>query len=228
MNLCKRMANLIGPYLYGQTTQQEADALEEHIKSCRDCASEVSQRRRIMAALSPETPTPAERERMIRAVRSRITADSVRSRSAASRFLRVSAAVAAAIALFSAGLWTGERDCMKSRTTGCAHMVRLHVGPMAHRVTTASIPSNEPRSLRSVSHPAMKRSPLVAGVRSRRLRHRSAAVRFRAKPIVHHGIPQRLPTPREERIEVAMYPAPQVAPVPLGVDDARVVLAEER
>jgi len=112
MNQCKHIGNLIGPYLYGDLTTQEAEIVENHLNSCERCRLEVDVRRKVLARLAPQTPTPEERTRILLAVRARtLRAD----RAVAGAILwprRAFVAVAAgavAAALFLGGMWVGGR-----------------------------------------------------------------------------------------------------------------------
>jgi predicted phage tail protein len=228
MNACKQIADIIGPYLYGQATQREVEMLEEHLRSCKCCAWDVNQRRQVIAALVQETPTRVERERIMRGVRTRIAADSARAESGRmNRVLRLSGAVAMAVMLFIAGMWTGQRNAADRPAVSTAKMVTSHVKQSVCPLMAHSIQTQEHRTSPESNHSPRRHRLVLSANYGRADARRLQANRSRAKAADRSKRPDTRAVPREEYVEVALHPRQEVAHVPVGVDDASVASAEE-
>lgn len=209
MNACKQVADIIGPYLYEEATEQETAMLEEHLKSCECCRLDIARRREAIASLVPAAPTAEERVRIMRMVRTRIASDPVRRRaSRAFHALRWASAVALASFLFVCGIWIGQH----------------HASPrQVVKIVKVTAPS--------VREPA----PQASVPRVRVEAPKTETKRMHHKRITHQQVQKQQPLPRlhvrprVEQVHEASYPIRVVvAPVPSGMNDVRLAAVEER
>ena len=202
MSACEQIANLIGAYLYDQLSQHEAEQVENHLSMCRRCRQDVAGRRKALAALGPAMPTPAERDRIVRAVYAAAARTVVGERWGL-WIRRVSAATgvcATAAALFLGGMWLGQSRVSAPPKPSVG---KTAPAPSGLRPPVAARPAMTKPQIAAVELPTRRRPPSPAATR---------------RPVS----PRReLPAP------VTQASSRIVAPVPYGVDDARPAIAEE-
>jgi hypothetical protein len=108
MNLCNRVTELIGPYLYGGVTPEEAALLENHCGVCGPCREGLALGRQSIALLTPDSPTGEERERILRGVgKQRAVEAAFPPGFRISPRLRIACGFALAVMIFIAGLGVG-------------------------------------------------------------------------------------------------------------------------
>jgi hypothetical protein len=200
MEPCERIADLIGPFLYNDLTEKEAAAVAEHLLACPRCREDVAARRAALGALTPEEPTSAERDRILKAVRSAAARSTNELRPRRLRTpLTTAAACAAGAVLFVFGMWVGLTISKTPPETSGVVVVKQQVPSSSAAVSPKpqETPKPQPRMIRE-----RRRMPAV-------IVERSAARR-----------------PREpgERVTSAELVA---APVPEGVDDVRLAAVQE-
>ena len=58
---CKKLKEVIMPYLYGELEKNESNLVEEHLSACRNCRREINELKGTRALLDrKETPLPSE------------------------------------------------------------------------------------------------------------------------------------------------------------------------
>jgi hypothetical protein len=104
MDECRRIHDLVGPYLYDDLPEAERRKVDEHLRACEACQAEAEALRALVARLPAtlgDTPAGAE-QRVLRGVQRRLAA----RRPAWPGALRPALLAAAALAL---GVWIGYR-----------------------------------------------------------------------------------------------------------------------
>jgi len=85
MKECDKVRGLFGSYIYGGTTPDERDAVDNHIKDCENCASELQSLQNILEKVNPDSQLDDTSQRtqddFARNVYKRIASDVLRRRS---------------------------------------------------------------------------------------------------------------------------------------------------
>jgi len=202
VNPCEAVSDLVGAYLFGDLEPRDVAALESHLRACRRCRDDVAQRRRALAAVAGQTPTAAERARIMQAVRG----EAARRDGALSggiwwmrrAVMMVGASGVAAALLFGGVRWGEQRASFRAAPGAVAR------APLAR-----------PRAAAPAAAPPKESA---AGVAARVSKPQPARLSSR----VQRRAP-RLPAAPEPAMQVARV----VAPVPDGVDDVRTAGVEE-
>jgi hypothetical protein len=210
MNGCKQFADIIGAYVFGQALKQECVDFERHMATCVTCRQDIEQRRAVLAAITPETPTATEAGRMLRLVRNRIVLEDAELKARKTRFVfRFVAAVCVACILFASGIMLGHRTA-ESRTLVkivTRTVSQLDTPPRATSNTYTTLPLHQvERHVVPIQQPVVK--------------------------VIHHYryrvIAQRPPKVEQEKPTTSIEPvqtvAKVIAPMPLGVDDTRLAI----
>lgn len=201
MSGCSEVAEMIGPYLYGDLSVETRATVEAHLASCQGCRRDVAERRRALTALAAEKPTQAERERILRAIRAETFLASHSPVTIAwglRRALTMGGLALLACGLFLSGIWVGERrDATRPslRVVGDTPKPKVRPAPVVVADTRAT--PAQPK-LRTEDHPSEQ---VVSPSRTR----------FRQEPsqlVIHH-------------------PTRVVAPLPCGVDDVGLATVDE-
>jgi hypothetical protein len=136
---CERLESTLRAYVAGELADTELGPLLTHCRTCRECR-QILELHRDLADLGSRAPAPAEDG--FEALQARVLGEVSRRERAAERprastpwrlpsgfFLRAAAAVAAAVLLFSAGLWAGRVTLERTGANGN--------GGIANRLVTA-------------------------------------------------------------------------------------------
>jgi anti-sigma factor RsiW len=208
MNPCHGIADLIGPYLYGDLSLAEVELVDQHLGACEQCRHDAHQRTTVLAALTPCAPAADERARILQTVRTAVV-EATRARPPSSTSARpalaATPAVALAAALFLAGFWIGGRARPQPQQPAASAVAPPKPQPTAPVVARAKPAAPDERQVRPhlaspTPQPAFKSYPSPAKARE-----------------------PRPPVPPAATFEAARV----VAPVPLGVDDVSLARVEE-
>ena len=206
MNECRKLEDLLGPYVLDAAEPVEARQVEKHVAVCERCRDEVAQRRRALGALPrPAALDEAARWRIIGAVQREVRAGERHRRPRReSLWPRALAGAAAAAGLFVLGLWIGGRLQTPTPT-----------GQVAVEPAPSSVQAPRTRTRR----PAPAPKPQVA-----------------VTPATTEEKPETVSPPRPHRMrvvsagrgeEIAVPPAPpekaQPAPQPAGPNDVQTL-----
>jgi anti-sigma factor RsiW len=138
MNECRQLRDLLGPYLYGDVTDEERSRMDAHLSACEACRERLKACRALSVQLPGNLlqPSEATEERVLQAVQDRITEHRRRASEKPQRrafALRLAAAVLTALV---AGLWIGHR--VSSGPRGRTPTMVSSQPPAAERVNVAS------------------------------------------------------------------------------------------
>jgi predicted anti-sigma-YlaC factor YlaD len=111
MNECKQLRDLLGPYLYGDVTDEERSRVDAHLNACEACREHLDACRSLSAQLPGDLlrPSEAAEARVLQAVQGRIAQHRRRASERLQRrasALRLAAVAATALV---AGMWIGHR-----------------------------------------------------------------------------------------------------------------------
>jgi hypothetical protein len=110
---CKKIADLIGAYIYGDLTPDEMRMTRMHMEECQSCAKELEFRSKTLALIPTETPmlSDEEKQRIMWTVRGAVREQSkpVRSGIFTPRFAWGVAASLILVAVFTGGAYVGFR-----------------------------------------------------------------------------------------------------------------------
>ncbi len=182
MAKCRRIGDLIGPYVYDELSEAERRSVESHLRGCERCRAEADAVRELVARLPTalsDAPLGAE-QRVLRGVQQHLAARRPALRGA----LRPVLLAAAALAV---GVWIGSR----LPRTGPAP------APAPPRVQPAPVEARTARLNPATDSAA----PQVQPVRREADRHR-----WRSGRALHRGVTPR-PVPRPQKVSAPKPPA---------------------
>lgn len=210
MNGCDQFGEIIGAYVLGQASQQECVDFERHLDTCVSCQQDIKQRRAVLAALTPETPTAAESRRILRSVRNRIVYETAELKVRKTRFVfRLVAAASVASLLFVSGIILGRR--IAEPRTQVKIVTRTVVKSDASPQVVSKRDAIQPHH-QAEKHVVPTQPPVVKVIYQ--YRHRITTQQ-------HAKIESVDPTPTIEPVQTV---AKVIAPMPLGVDDTRLAI----
>jgi len=169
---CRRIRNLIGPYLYGDLDSRERDWVEAHLRACARCRAEVAGAQKMLAR-TPETllrPSAEARERITEAVAMRMAeepAGELLPRRPAWGAPRLALAGAATLIV---GIWIGHQLPQRpvAGHAGPARTAAISTAPSPDRVSTAAgsqaapnpvVPQGEPERAHAATPQRRPMSP---------------------------------------------------------------------
>ncbi len=183
MAKCRRIQDLIGPYVYDELSEAEQRTVENHLRGCERCRAEAEALRALVARLPTalgEVPPGAD-QRVLREVQQRLAV----RRPALPGALRPVLLAAAALAL---GVWIGSRLPRTGPARAPAAPPRVQPAPFEAR-TAGLNPATD------------SAAPQVRSVRRKADGHRSRSGR------ALHRVATPRPVPRPQKVSAPKPPA---------------------